>query len=685
MAPQSLTRQQLVELSVQSGRAHHASVERYLRALADGQAELPLGGASVLAAGTVAPRALADRFADFINVKDFGAVGDGVTDDTQAVVRAITAAYARGVRVVYFPPGEYWFAFNGEPINPGEGNITFVGAGKDSVLHWDEGSSITYGDFPNWKPLFYAPMTFVPGAALRGSFRFHNLHFRGTLFQPGGRLNTGGPAIVINYAEELVIDGCWFTSIAQMATQCEKINRVTATNNTFDTVMRDCLRFRTCFDLVVGFNQFKYCDDDAIALHQHEYWTTPGNIREGITIVGNVLEATSGIVVLGARATTITGNVLRRVRGGIRVDYSSAEAPNAIFGINVTNNVILDTVCLGVEWQAIFISGPEPVDNSTPGVATVQPYAARDNSANTTTSIPVAAGINVSNNTIMRTLPAVSNYSDWGFGQLLDDTGWTDPAISDAVMRAAVGVAVQASARGVIISNNNIRNTKIGVLLANDNSNNSSGASLLGNTIFDCSITGLYYDYGEMNSPLKVMGNTFDIDPYCIAANRNANGTWNDPSGVGDVTPRAITINNYNGVILEHNTFANCGTISAYGVAGSPAFTHGNTVVCQPVATGYNASNRGIATVPPGSKAFKHVIANCDPTSASYGDILNVCLDTSPGSQPSSGYYVTGHFTENTAPIVYSNKVALGWLRLTTGNGHVAGTDWVVCWASTVL
>ena len=58
----------------------------------------------ITAKGATEPRYLEDRFADTSSVKDFGAVGDGITDDSQAIQNALNAASGRSV---VFPAGTY--------------------------------------------------------------------------------------------------------------------------------------------------------------------------------------------------------------------------------------------------------------------------------------------------------------------------------------------------------------------------------------------------------------------------------------------------------------------------------------------------------------------------------------------------------------------------------------------------
>ena len=47
------------------------------------------------------------------NVKDFGALGDGLKDDRAAIVNAISKAKADGGGVVYIPEGKYYDSYGG--------------------------------------------------------------------------------------------------------------------------------------------------------------------------------------------------------------------------------------------------------------------------------------------------------------------------------------------------------------------------------------------------------------------------------------------------------------------------------------------------------------------------------------------------------------------------------------------
>lgn len=72
-------------------------------------------------------RTVAAKLADVVSVKDFGAVGDGVADDTAAIQAAIAASYGKTVRI---PKGQYKLSAS-LTITAG---IAIEGEGWDSVL-----------------------------------------------------------------------------------------------------------------------------------------------------------------------------------------------------------------------------------------------------------------------------------------------------------------------------------------------------------------------------------------------------------------------------------------------------------------------------------------------------------------------------------------------------------------------
>jgi hypothetical protein len=89
-----------------------------------------VSGNRVKATGSTTPRALRDRAADVVNVKDFGAVGDGVADDTAAIQAALNTG-----KTALVPAGTY--KVTSQLQVPHLGGL--VGTGINSVI---QGSAI---------------------------------------------------------------------------------------------------------------------------------------------------------------------------------------------------------------------------------------------------------------------------------------------------------------------------------------------------------------------------------------------------------------------------------------------------------------------------------------------------------------------------------------------------------------
>lgn len=84
-------------------------------------------------AGAVS-RTLQDKWANLIDVKDFGAIGDGVTDDTASIQAATTYIAARG-GCLYFPKGTY--------LLTGQITATYAAATQVSCRFYGESQATT--------------------------------------------------------------------------------------------------------------------------------------------------------------------------------------------------------------------------------------------------------------------------------------------------------------------------------------------------------------------------------------------------------------------------------------------------------------------------------------------------------------------------------------------------------------
>jgi hypothetical protein len=91
-----------------------------------------MNNAPVTVTSTTTARPLAERFADMVSVKDFGAVGDGVADDTAAIQAAINLVSGTS-RTLFLPSTSAAYRTTA-PLNISD-HVRIVGEGVETVNH----------------------------------------------------------------------------------------------------------------------------------------------------------------------------------------------------------------------------------------------------------------------------------------------------------------------------------------------------------------------------------------------------------------------------------------------------------------------------------------------------------------------------------------------------------------------
>lgn len=131
------------------------------------------------------------------NVKDYGATGNGSTDDTTAIRAAITAARA-GSQKVFFPPGTYKISGALDVGGGSPGGLTVFGNGWDSRISIAAGANCYAFTFNN---------VFTLGAVIRDL----NIECNGDAQSGGGGIDAEG-AIICSF-ERLRINKPWRTAL----------------------------------------------------------------------------------------------------------------------------------------------------------------------------------------------------------------------------------------------------------------------------------------------------------------------------------------------------------------------------------------------------------------------------------------------------------------------------------------
>lgn len=272
-----------------------------------------------------------EKLEQTVSVKDFGAVGDGITDDSAAIQAAVNSFTASGVGgEIFFPKGTY--KINTKITVPSIVNelsgIRFVGVGFGSEIQ--AGTETT--------SLFLTTGRDVS---------FSNLYFVNTSTLTNTAIAGGGP--FTNSYPGLTIDSCKFLGFS---------NGI-GLNFTNHTITNNFFLNNTCHVSFAddGRNSYVFGNNflgGSIGIRFRQV----GANAEGVRIINNLIQITGisgvGIDITGALEMTIMGNIIDQTGvDGIAI-YAHGDGTFIVDRIKVISNWI----AAGQNGYGMFVNGP---------------------------------------------------------------------------------------------------------------------------------------------------------------------------------------------------------------------------------------------------------------------------------------------------------------------------------------
>jgi hypothetical protein len=261
-----------------------------------------------------------DKLRESVSVKDFGAVGDGVTDDSAVLHTAAEAAIAAGTSL-FIPAGIYLISTSSSMQLQ---NISVHGEGDSSVLKVR--STVTTPD--------------LAAVSIVGS----NVTLRALAFDLERTTYTAAKAVSFDgTASNIEIDSCTFFSTATTGNRALYMNGFNVFNLTISNSLFDFLETAIAKDNADTSTQrtHKYIGNTVTNCIDGFNVNSPLGEWTDVEIIGNTFLSTSQfpVALAGAncRNVTISGNSFRDIgRHGVHIEASSNN-------VSVANNVFFDT------------------------------------------------------------------------------------------------------------------------------------------------------------------------------------------------------------------------------------------------------------------------------------------------------------------------------------------------------
>jgi parallel beta-helix repeat protein len=310
----------------------------------------------------------------WLNVKDFGALGDGATDDTAAIQAALDAI-GELEQTLYFPTGQYKIT----------STLTY---GSSTVLRGEHGQS--------WLTNYISASPWLMLKPISAAYQVLNITIIDMAFDQRSDVtgfDSSSPCISINEVEGLRITGCVFRKINTMAIWCDTKAADTQTRNVLingcwieNSEAGGISLFGNIADATIVNCLIENCKDDGIAFQD----LATGEFPNGIVIANNQIlscdqrnetgSTPTGIRIFGGTNVVVTGNVIDKVVScNIMVqEGASTRSSNVVVANNVCRQAgVTSDDTTGVPLVGIYVYnadrvnviGNEVTDSAAVGIA----------------------------------------------------------------------------------------------------------------------------------------------------------------------------------------------------------------------------------------------------------------------------------------------------------------------------
>lgn len=649
-----------------------------------------------------------------INLYNFGAAGDGVTDDWSVYRGLLVYCSTNGISL-HIPDGDFYIDASLGGMTLG-GSLRMTGNGYKSRLIRREAAGVVSAGL-----IGYSSSTRIDYLDISG------VHFSGQYDSLEEETTT--TYMYIKNVDNVTITNSHFRNISTLATAFEGCGIVKINGNVMHNVARDGFRAISCRSVSICNNYISRTFDDGIAIHTLESSLISGIVDTQINVENNQLVECQGIAILGGQCVNVSGNTLTRCdTRGIAVVLDSIEGKNTVVSVVIDGNTITDMMprLYTIDSGTTYNLRPLLDDSYVTAISVSsinEPTAVRDSEIGSNgyplipyglyslpdlvgeANIAVTDGVIISNNVIKRTIPYGALWSTLGYGDFWNRYGESfDPTTSSAGWNT-LGISLGGHINNVKVIGNTLSGLVEGVGFKEGIESQGScfirNCEITNNSFFDIQ-KGALSNYSDRDSvsynfgSLLVTGNTFDLDPYYLGSedydqtvasttkNRRDDGSWY-VAGVTALNFNCrslfVSYGTVDGALtFKENVIRNTSVIAASNASAgslvrpSPLIFEDNELW---IGTGsadstFGDSNRGVGSLDIYLFCNNHVYYDSDVGSVNYGDVQDtVYID---GAHPTSGYYAKGHEVIRSNP---SSGSAVKWVRAVTGTAHVLNTDWL--------